>query len=414
MVNKHLVLMESGGFFYVLFFLSVLSLLGISTSSSQKQNIYCNATIHCRINVSAMSNFSVCCDNICRLRADCRLNSSSHTNSSSSNPNNFIKDSSENTGNSSNMIGNNTRSDHTGQSNTTVNQSLSCFKDSDCISPKICISLDCLTNSPNDKIQDCKSCESSDCKDGSCYNMTSTVLPTETTTKGSITTLQLVLLFGSMGGIFIFIVIVYCVKTFTDNRQRQYLLKHGVWENPPNKDGKEKGDVDAKSDASRQQRKLEVPTITVETETDSKRKRKNKENSKDEVTDTEGLEEFAVQQDSKNQKVTETDQGSLNVKLEANHCTKNPYCAKTKIGQTIESTKNIRMPTGWDNKDENTPLTESPKQNRFGNLRKTKDRSPTKIIANGTPEKSSRFGKQKQNSTSVQLCEPENFSDFGM
>lgn len=388
MINKHLLLMDYGGFFYVIFFLSVLSLLGISTSSSQLQ---CNNSTDCRINVSSLNNSSVCCRNICR--SDCPLNYSS-----------------ERTGNKTNRITNDTRSNATLDN---LNQSLLCLKDSDCNSSKICISLACLSKSPKDKIKDCPRCESIDCKDGRCYNASGKVIPSPKT-EGTITTLQLVLLFGSMGGIFIFIVVVYCVKTFTDNRHRQYLLKHGVWENPPNKDGKEKEEkeVDGKSDASRQQRKLEVPTITVETETEPKRKKKHKENLKDEVTDTDGLEEFVVEQESRNHKVIGTDRGSPILDQHVNQSTKNPY-PKTKIGETIELPKNIRLPTAWDNKDESTPLTQSPKQNRFGNIKKNKENSPTKILANGTPEKSSRFGKQRQNS-SVQLCEPENFSDFGM
>lgn len=310
------------------------------------------------------------------------------------------------------------------------NGSRPCLNNSDC-SDEICLSVKCLTSSTSTSTEQCL-CDR--CGDGRCFNKThfktTTFLPPTSKAPQGITTFQIVLLFGSMGGIVVFICIVYCVKTFKDNRQRQYLLKHGVWDPPrdENKDSSEEAENDNKSQASLHDSKMEVPIIRVQMENEIDKSNESEIETVNEDDDVDDATEEIVrpksgptiQPDVIQVKgytpvpVVAPSESPYHQNAKRNAPTKELSKEKTSPQGTIESTNANNIPDTWEKDPSKTPLTKSPIRKRsFPTLKKNKD-SPKKIIANGTPEKSPKLTSKNRTATPPQLVEPENFSDFGM
>lgn len=315
------------------------------------------------------------------------------------------------------------------------NGSRECLNDSICNSDEICLSVECLTTRSTTQSRQCQ-CRR--CKDGRCFNRNDIkggiTLPPTTLPPPGITTLQLVLLFGSMGGIVVVICIVYCVKSFTDNRQRQYLLKHGVWDTPRedrNKDDDIENDSN-KSGASREDSKMDVPTIRVQLENEISKSKESKIETLNEQEDDEEIDEVteAVAKPKIEPHIVQPDiiqvkgyvpiphaptESPYHQNANLNRPTKDPHIEKTIPQATIGTpTEQCNSPVSWNKGLSSAPLTDIPLKKRgIPNLNKTKD-PPKKIIANGTPEKSPKFNNKTRTASPPKLVEPENFSDFGM
>lgn len=315
------------------------------------------------------------------------------------------------------------------------NGSRTCLNSSDC-NGEGCLSFKCSI-SRNVSGKSTEQCLCDGCNDGRCFNTTlfdstTSFPPTTMAPGGGITTLQLVLLFGSMGGIIVIICIIYCVKTFEDNRQRQYLLKHGVWDPPRDQENKGKDDTEEtgshKSQGSIYSSKMEVPTIHVQMENEISKSKESGLQPANEDDDIDDSTEEKVKPKAIPKIQTDIIQvkgyapipamaPSENAEHEnANRTapTKDLNREKTIPQETIESTIDNNISSSWNKDSSKVPLHGSPIRNRnFPALKKNKD-PPKKIIANGTPEKSPKLTHKNRTVTPPQLVEPENFSDFGM